>query len=213
MTLHKTLAAILLLGSLAACGSAPVSRNAAANFSSPEAATEMQGGVAQEAVPVVAAPQTIAIERVEIIVPQSLAVSEEDSLVPNADIVWRGEPLGDRHAQVQAMFQAAAESATQGMQDGRGAVLSVVVTRFHGVTEKARYLTGGNYAMRFEITLRDAVTGEIIDGPRRVVADCHAAGGVRAIAEDNAGRTERVVVIERLAEVMRYEILHPVTAL
>jgi hypothetical protein len=89
---------------------------------------------------------------------------------------------------------------------GRGAIVSLEVTRFHGLTEKARYTVGGNYAMHFLMTVRDAVTGEILDGPRPVVADVRGVGGVRAIAEDNAGRTELEVVTERLADVLRGEL-------
>ncbi len=156
----------------------------------------------------VAVAADISVLGVEIVVPQGLSVSEADMMVPVADIVWRGDALGDRHAQVSAIFEAAAAQATDGLTDGRGVIVSLEVTRFHGLTEKARYLTGGNYAMHFDMTLRDAETGIVIDGPRPIVADIKGSGGVRAIAEDNAGRTEKVVVTERLATVLQYELTH-----
>jgi hypothetical protein len=108
---------------------------------------------------------------------------------------------------VGSIFQAASLAATGGLTEGRDVIVSLEVTRFHGLTEKARYLTGGNYAMHFEMTVLDAATGVVIDGPRPVVADIKGSGGVRAIAEDNAGRTEKVVVTERLAQVMQSELL------
>lgn len=49
----------------------------------------------------------------------------------------------------------------------------------------------------------------MIDGPRKVVADVKAAGGYKAIAEDDAGRTQRVVVVERLAQVIARELSAP----
>ena len=155
-----------------------------------------------------AAFTSVAVTSVEIVVPQSLTVSEANVLVPMSDIVWRGDPLGDRRAQVAAIILDAANTATSGMVEGRGVVLRLEVVRFHALTEKARYLIGGNYALRFLMTLRDAETGTVIDGPRPLDADLRASGGVRAIAEENAGRTEKVVITERLAEVITYELTH-----
>ena len=43
-------------------------------------------------------------------------------------------------------------------------------------------------------------------------AGVKAAGGARAIAEDQAGRTQRVVVVERLTEVIRRELSAPMVA-
>lgn len=201
MSIRSTMIAILLVGGLGACaGTSQSSRNLTPNYTS----TDGAGNPAA----VVAVTTAVAIKGIEISVPQSLSVSEANVMVPMSDIVWRGDPLGDRHPQVAAMFQTAAAQASDGLAEGRGVILSLEVTRFHALTEKARYLTGGNYAMHFLLTLRDAETGAVIDGPREVVADVHASGGVRAIAEDNAGRTEKVVVVERLTDVLRYELTH-----
>ena len=46
----------------------------------------------------------------------------------------------------------------------------------------------------------------MIDGPRYVIADTNAAGGQRAVNEDKSGRTQRVVVVERLAQVIQNEL-------
>jgi hypothetical protein len=139
-------------------------------------------------------------------VPQALTTSEANVFVPIADIVWRGDPMGDRRQQVAAIFEDAAAGATSGLTQGQGVILSLEVTRFHGLTEKARYMTGGNYAMHFLMTLRDAETGILLMRPRPIVADIKCAGGMRAIAEDNAGRTEKVVVSERLISVLQAEL-------
>lgn len=199
MSTKKSLCAVMLITVISGCAAmTPSSRNVTPSYTSSEISIGLDA--------VIAAPSALAITSVEVTVPQSLQVSEADVFVPIADIVWRGQPEGDRYQQVSAIFQDAAARATGDMTLGRGAIVSLEVTRFHGLTEKARYTVGGNYAMHFLMTVRDAVTGEILDGPRPVVADVRGVGGVRAIAEDNAGRTELVVVTERLADVLRGEL-------
>jgi hypothetical protein len=125
---------------------------------------------------------------------------------PVADIVWRGEPMGNRHAQVMSIFKEAMDRGTYTMNSGRKVLVDIEVTRFHSVTEKTRYTVGGTHSMRFTLTVRDALSGEVIDGPRLVTADAKAAGGAQAVAEEQMGRTQRVVVVERLASVIRSEL-------
>lgn len=151
------------------------------------------------------------VEAIRVSVPRSLKSSEANSFKPAADIVWRGEPRGDRHAQVTAIFDEAMHSGTAAMQKGRQVDIDVEVTRFHALTEKTRYTIGGVHEMRFILTVRDSATGAVLDGPREVVADIRASGGSQAIAEDQAGRTQRVVTVERLAQVIRRELSAPAT--
>lgn len=152
------------------------------------------------------------VRGVKVSVPRRLTVSEANVYYPLADVVWRGEPLGDRHLQVERIFDEALFRATGPMKQGRPATVEVEITRFHGVTEKTRYTMGGVYSLRFNLTVRDADTGQIIDGPRVVVADTKASGGVQALREEQMGLTQRVVVVNRLAEVLRRELSVPVTA-
>ena len=149
------------------------------------------------------------IEAIRILVPRSLTVSEANTFKPRADIVWRGDVLGDRHGQVTAIFQEAMALGTAPAQTGRKADLEIEVTRFHALTEKTRYTFGGMHEMRFVLTLRDSATGQVLDGPREIVADIKASGGAAAIAEEQAGRTQRVVTVERLAQVIRQELSAP----
>lgn len=151
------------------------------------------------------------VEELRVTVPQSLRVSEANMFYPVADIVWRGEPMGNRHQQITAMFEEAMARGTQSMTAGPKVIVEVEVTRFHSVTEKTRYTVGGTHSMRFDLTVRDALTGAVIDGPRAIVADTKAAGGAQAVAEEQMGRTQRVVVVERLANVIRSELSAPVT--
>jgi hypothetical protein len=146
---------------------------------------------------------------VRITVPRSLKVSEANVYYPLADIVWRGEPRGDRHAQVAAIFQEAMAMGTAGMERGPRVIVDIEVTRFHSVTEKTRYTVGGTHSLHFRLTVRDAATGAVIEGPRPVIADTRASGGAQAIAEDQMGRTQRIVILDRLAQVIRRELSGP----
>lgn len=139
-------------------------------------------------------------------VPGSLRVSEANRFYPIADIVWRGEPPGDRRAQVRAIFAEGLARGAAGLTAGTPAVAEVEVLRFHSLTEKARYTVGGVHSIRFLLTLRDPATGAVLDGPRRVVADARASGGARAMAEEAQGRTQRVLIVEDLARVFRREL-------
>ena len=162
-----------------------------------------------------AAPQVFMsqydIEDIRISVPNKLKVSEANMFYPVADIVWRGEPAGNRHAQVMSIFKEAMDRGTYTMNTGRKVVMDIEVARFHSVTEKTRYTVGGTHSMRFILTVRDAQTGEVLDGPRLVAADAKAAGGAQAVAEEQMGRSQRVVVVERLASAIRAELSARVT--
>ena len=166
-------------------------------------------GPSQRAVSAVAPVQVTPdydIEAITVLVPRKLTVSEANTFKPRADIVWRGEVRGDRHIQVQSIFVEAMTKGTAALQTGRKVNLEVEVTRFHALTEKTRYTIGGMHEMNFTLTLRDAATGEVLDGPRPIVADIKAAGGSQAVAEEQAGRTQRVVTVDRLAQVIRREL-------
>lgn len=139
-------------------------------------------------------------------VPRDLLVSEADVYLPNADIVWHGDPEGDRHAQIEAMFTTALERGTANLTQGRPVVVTVEVEKFHALTPKTRATLGGNFAMRFYLTVLDADSGAVLDGPRLVVADTPASGGRRALREEAQGLTQKVVIVDRLAQVVQAEL-------
>jgi len=168
------------------------------------------GSIPDTGVTVLAPLYTVSDVRVSV--PRSLRVSEANVFYPMADIVWRGDPVGDRHQQLATIFNDAARKATATMNGQRPAVVQIELVRFHGVTEKTRYTVGGTHDMVFNLTVLDASTGAVLDGPRTVRADVRAAGGQAAIAEEQAGRTQKVVVTEKLVETLRRELSGPVSA-
>jgi hypothetical protein len=178
----------------------------------------MQGDLPNSGAPVQIAGETVLqgqydVQAINILVPQSLTTSEANSFHPNVEIVWRGDAPGERHAQVKAIFETAMAKGTATMHSGPKVVIDIEVTRFHCLTEKTRFTVGGVHNMRFMLTVRDAASGVVIQGPRLINADVKASGGARAIAEDAAGQTQKVVVTERLAEVIRRELSVPVQSL
>lgn len=158
-----------------------------------------------------AAPQQVVpqyrVESVRVSVPKTLKVSEANLYYPIADIVWRGEPRGDRYAQVAAIFTEAANNATETMTAGTPVVVDLQVKRFHALTEKTRYSFGGTYSVSFEMTVRDAATGVALDGPRPVHAGFPASGGAKALDEDARGLTQRVVVTHDLTDLLHQQLL------
>ncbi len=153
------------------------------------------------------------VQAVNVLVPHTLQVSEANTFHPSADIVWRGDLPGDRYAQVKAIFDTAAARSTATMHTGAPVVVDLEIVRFHCLTEKTRYTVGGVHSLHFMLTVRDATTGAVLQGPRLIVADVKGAGGNRAVAEEQAGRTQKVVVTDRLTEVIRRELSAPVTVL
>ncbi|MGV8951513.1 MAG: DUF6778 family protein [Cypionkella sp.] len=204
-----TLSAMMASLALAGCTSQPQTTRAA---------MFMQGELPNAGAPIKFDGETVLqaqydVQAVNVSVPMSLTTSEANSFHPNVEIVWRGDAKGERHQQVKAIFESAVASATSTMHTGPKVVVDIEVTRFHCLTEKTRFTVGGVHNMHFMMTVRDAASGAVIQGPRLINADIRAAGGARAIAEDAAGRTQKVVVTERLTEVIRRELSTPVQTL
>lgn len=172
-----------------------------------------QGGPTPQMLP--GAPTVMAakyaIADLQVVVPRTLDVSEANSIKPRADIVWHGDPAGDRYQQVGTILLAAATQATTPMTQGRPVLVTLTLTKFHALTERTRYTIGGTHELRFDLTVKDVATGEVLDGPRQVVADVKGSGGAAAIAEEQQGRTQKVVITERLVQVLRRELSAPVT--
>lgn len=148
----------------------------------------------------------VRVETITVRVPRSLKVSEANRFLPASDIVWREDPIGDRHAQVQAIFETALKRGTDPMQGAVPVALDIEVERFHALTERARYSTGGIHNITFSLTLRDPTTGTVLGAPRQVRADLNAFGGRTALQAEARGQTQKVRITDHLAEVIRQEL-------
>jgi hypothetical protein len=143
--------------------------------------------------------QDWSIEGVQVIVPRSLSVSEANSIKPNADIVWRGDPMGDRYLQIEQLMHSALVPVLRPREGAQiPALVTLEITRFHALTERARYTIGGEHEIEFILTVRHAETGALLSGPRPVDLTFRAEGGRQAVEAEARGITQRVSVTHRL---------------
>ncbi|WP_299922085.1 DUF6778 family protein [uncultured Pelagimonas sp.] len=214
MTPIRIVAAVAMMSALSACGGMPDVATRNAPF---EALPPVQTGTA--VVPVVAAQpevpqrpsQTRAAYKIvnySITVPEDLSVSEANLYYPVADIVWRGDAIGDRKDQVGYIFQESLSRARHSLTDGHAVKAEIVVRRFHSITEKTRYTVGGVHSINFDILLRDAQSGQIVVS-RSVKADLKAFGGRRAINADRQGLTMKERIHRHLERVIKAELTVP----
>ena len=194
MKLTRILAAMALVASVSACATV-------------ETATRAAPLDAQAAQP---APVSLYVQDLAISVPRSLKVSEANLYYPGGDIVWREDPLGDRYEQVRAIFEDGLRKGVANMSEGSVPVrVNVEVTRFHALTEKARYTIGGVHAIQFKVSLVNPETGVAYTEPRFIKADFKAFGGARAINAERNGITQKVRITDRIAEVIQQELQNP----
>jgi len=153
------------------------------------------------------APMHVTSVRVQV--PRKLQVSEANRYLPRGDIVWREDPAGDRHAQVQAIVQTAIERGTADLDGPVAVAVEVQITRFHALTEKARYTTGGVHAITFDLAVKDPQTGGLLMPVRSVRADLKAFGGHQALLAMARGETQKVRITEHLAAVIQQELTSP----
>lgn len=190
MKMLKIVGALVVAATLSACGaSQQVSRNA-----------PLDAGALITA-PQVTVETNYRLDGISIGIPQDLRVSEANRYYPVADIVWRGDELGDRKQQIARIFQNSLTQTSQRMTGTRPVDVEITINRFHSVTEKARWTVGGVHNIRFNMRVSDATTGQVLlDQPMN--GDLPAFGGemaARAIAE---GQTQKVRITNHLTDVL-----------
>jgi hypothetical protein len=208
----KLVAALILGASVTACGNVPDIASRNAPFEAVAPAQSVQQAALRQAPSQAQVPLAMTVTGININVPQTLSVSEANSYYPKGDIVWRGDPIGDRHAQVAAIFENGFRAGTADMSGLTAVTLDVEIVRFHSVTEKTRYSVGGVHNIMFNLTVRRASTGEALAPTRLVEANLPALGGKSAIESDRRGQTQKVRVTDHLGQVIRRELARFVSA-
>ncbi len=146
------------------------------------------------------------VTNVTVVVPETLLVSEENSYKPVADIVWRGDPFGDRYEQVQDIIKAAAELGVSQMRGDLAVDVNIEVTRFHAITEKTRYSIGGVHEISFLLTATNSDTGEVVIPTYQVNSELDAFGGDQAIEADRMGLTQKHRISQFISSVILKEL-------
>jgi len=213
MNALKWIAVLAVGGLVSACSVAPSdvaspdADRVTAKQSASNVAPQQQGQIA--AAPAAVVAPKYRINAIAVDVPAELEVSESNSYYPGADIVWREDPIGDRHAQVRSIVEAAMRRGAQDIRGDTPVNLEVEVERFHALTERARYTIGGVHAITFTMQLSDPASGQLVQEPKRVFADLEAFGGLQAIRAENQGITQKVRITGHLAEVLKREMNLP----
>lgn len=149
---------------------------------------------------------------VRVAAPQTLTTTEVNSYVPDADIVWHGDPAGDRRAQVAAVLAQGIRDGAQGLRGARPVVIDATITQFHALTPRARAMEGnvGVHDIRYTVQVTDARTGAVLAGPQAIHADKAAVVGAAAADADARGITQKVEITQHIAAVTRHWLGLPV---
>ena len=138
------------------------------------------------------------------IVPGDLSVSNANTFAPMADIVWHGEPYGDRRAQVAAIIDEGVTKGSAELTGPRPVTITVTVLRFHAVTPSAvARAPAAVHNIRYVIQVIDAETGTPLTEKQEIEADLEAYVGAAAIAAAINGNTQRVRIVNHIAQVTR----------
>lgn len=142
------------------------------------------------------------LQDVRVTVPRSLVVSEAKTLLPNADIVWREDPLGDRYAQVARIMDDAVTQGAQGLRGSRPVFIDVTVTRFHALTFEAelRGQSWGVHNIKFDAQVVDARTGEVLLPSTPIRAELPAFSGEQMRQARQKGITQKSMITAHVAK-------------
>lgn len=146
--------------------------------------------------------RTWRLQDVRVTVPRSLVVSEAKTLLPDADIVWREDPLGDRYAQVARIMDDAVTQGAQGLRGSRPVFIDVTVTRFHALTFEAeqRGQSWGVHNIKFDARVVDARTGAVLLPSTPIRAELPALSGQQMRDARQKGITQKSMITAHVAK-------------
>lgn len=144
------------------------------------------------------------VAKVDVRVPRTLTVTEQNSYAPNADIVWREEIGGDRYKQVDAIITEAAQRGSSKLRGSRRVILQIDMQTFHALSQRARssLSSSGVHNIAFVARILDARTGTPLTQDAQIQADLVAFVGADAIAAEAKGQTQRVRIVSHVSKVI-----------
>ena len=143
------------------------------------------------------------VSAVNVTVPSDLKVSEANLYYPVADIVWREDPVGNRHEQVAEIMKSGVGNGLNHLKGSQQVAFNVTVSRFHSLSEKARYSVGGVHNILFDLSVVDRRTGALLHNPMPFTIELKAYGGSRAIVAERQGLTQKKRISAYLTSLMR----------
>lgn len=144
------------------------------------------------------------LENVLVAVPPDLSVSNSNTFAPNADIVWHGEPFGDRRSQVAAILGEGIRAGTADLKGKRKVTIASTLIHFHAVTPASvGRAPAAVHNIAYEVQVLDSETGDALTEKQFIQADLEANVGSAAVAAAINGETQRVRIVSHIARVTR----------
>lgn len=143
------------------------------------------------------------VAEVDVNVPETLTTSEENSYVPNFDIVWHGDPAGDRREQAAAILREGITRGAQGLRGRERVRIVATLVQFHGITPIVRQnlQSSGVHNIQYQIQVFDLRTGQPLTESQLIKADLPALVGQAGDEADEQGLTQHVQVVNHIAAV------------
>ncbi|MEE9454045.1 MAG: DUF6778 family protein [Paracoccaceae bacterium] len=140
------------------------------------------------------------LANVQVIVPESLTTSEQNSYAPEADIVWHGDVYGagSRQQQVAAILKNGITDAASRLSGATPVIIQATLLQFHALTPKARVRVGGIHNVDFTLRIINANTGAVLVEQARIEADEFAYAGAAAVGAEALGQTQKVRIRNRI---------------
>jgi hypothetical protein len=114
--------------------------------------------------------------------------------------------MGNRPQQIDEIFQTSIRAAAQDMNGSIPVVVDIELLRFHSLTERTRFSVGGVNSIKFNMTIRNAETDEVLEQSRTLNGDFAALGGRAAMAADNQGQGWKVRITAHLTNLFSREL-------
>lgn len=124
---------------------------------------------------------------------------------PITELVWYGDPPGDRRAQVEAlMADAVRAGAADALVGSQPVTIALNIKEFHAMTPRARSseLQLGVHEIRFDVSVIDN-SGTVLASENDVRADLQAFSGASAVEAEQLGQGQKIRIQSRVAQVIR----------
>ncbi|RDW12297.1 DUF6778 family protein [Paracoccus thiocyanatus] len=143
------------------------------------------------------------VAAVEVAVPETLTTSDKNSYLPDFDIVWHGEPAGDRRAQATAILKEGIEKGSAGQRGRTPVRIVATLSQFHAITPvvRERLQNSGVHNIHYTVQVFDARSGAALSEPQPIKAEFPALVGRAADAAEARGLTQRVQIVDQIAAV------------
>ena len=144
------------------------------------------------------------LKDVRVVIPSELTVSHANTFAPNADIVWHGEPFGNRGAQVAAILREGVTLGARELRGSRRVTVEARLAQFHAVTPAAiARAPAAVHNISYTLQVFDARSGAALTKRELIQADLEAYVGAAAVAAAINGNSQRLRIVNHIGRVTR----------